>query len=65
MADEKKKEGKRIIAVGGLSHGTYKGTLIFDTPYGFFVAIGTAWKRSRALRTITAWIDEYFQNKQN
>lgn len=66
MADEQNEKGKKqIIAVSGLSTGTYKGMTIFETPYGFFVMLGMMWRRSYTLSNITAWIDEHFKNKAN
>ncbi len=70
MADERNRRqkaegGKQIMAVSGLSHGTYKGMTIFETPKGFAVALGVLVYVSKSLSSLTGLIDQWFENKKN
>lgn len=71
MADEpeggtqKAESGKRIIAVSGLSSGSYRGVTIFETPQGFAVALGTLVYSSHFLESIKGFIDSWYDAKKN
>lgn len=66
MADEKNKKGKKqIIAVSGLSTGTYRGTTIYETPTGFAVALGMLVYYSQFLNSIKGFIDQWYEAKKN
>ena len=66
MADEKNEKGKKkIIAVSGLSTGTYRGTTIYETPTGFAVALGTLVYSSDFLISIKGFIDQGYEAKNN
>lgn len=60
MADEKK--SKQIIAV---SSGRYRGVDIYQTPKGFAIALGVLVYVSQALISITSFIDNWYEMKNN
>lgn len=68
MAEDGKQKaegGKRIIAVSGLSTGTYRGVTIFETVMGFAVALGVQVYSSNALSSIKGFIDSWYEAKNN
>jgi hypothetical protein len=60
-----KKLGKEVIAVSRLSTGTYRGMTIIETAKGFAVMLGKEMYSSNALISVTSYIDNWIEQKNN
>lgn len=60
-----KKLGKEVIAVSRLSTGTYRGMTIIETPNGFAVMLGKETYSSKVLSSVTGFIDNWLDQKNN